>query len=90
MMMIKVCTVMLYFLGTYIVNFHVDIEFWRMPSRRFYVARAADFEEIQKTVKRKKMSLKRKHYVDLTTDTDDTSPQLGRIEDTIKKVHTQK
>ena len=57
-----------------------------MPSRRFYVARAADFEEIQKTVKRKKLSLKRKHYVDLTTDTDDSSPQLGRIEDIVKKV----
>ena len=77
---------MLYFLGTYIINFHIDIKFWRMPSRHFYVARAADFEETHKTVKRKKMSL-RKHCVDLT---DDTSPQLGRIEDTIKKVHTQK
>ena len=54
-------------------------------SRCYYVASAADFEEIQKTVKCKKMSLKRKHYVDLATDADDTSPQLG---DTIKKVHT--
>lgn len=50
------------------------------------MARAADFKEIQKTVKRKKLSLKRKHYVDLTTEADDTSPQLGRIED-IVKVH---
>ena len=53
------------------------------------MARAAEFEEIQKTVKRKKLSLKRKHYVDLTTDNDDTSPQLGKIEDIVKKVHNK-
>ena len=52
------------------------------------MARAAEFEKIQKTVKQKKLSLKRKHYVDLTTDADDTSPQLGRIEDIVKKVRS--
>lgn len=69
----------------------IDIEFWRMPSRRFYVAKIDEFEEIQKTVKRKKLSLKRKsmvgHYVDLTAESDvDNANQLGRIEDIIKKV----
>ncbi len=53
------------------------------------MARAAEFEKIQKTVKQKKLSLKRKHYVDLTTDADNTSPQLGRIEDIVKKVHSK-
>ena len=53
------------------------------------MARAAEFEEMQKTVKRKKLSLKRKHYVDLTTNIDDTSPQWGKIEDIVKKVHNK-
>lgn len=62
-----------------------------MPSRRFYVAKIDDFEEIQKNVKRRKLSLKRKgvvgRYVDLTDDSDNTY-QLGRIEEMIKKVST--
>ena len=69
-----------------------DIEFWRMPSRRFYVAKASDFEELQKTDKRKKLSLKRKStagsHIDLTNEPDDfnDSRQFKKIEDTIKKV----
>ena len=69
----------------------VNIEFWRMPSRRFYVAKFDEFEEIQKTVKCKKLSLKKKsmvgHYVDLTAELDvDSANHLGRIEDIIKNV----
>ena len=73
------------------IHIMVDIEFWRMPSCQFYVAKIDEFEEVQKTVKCKKLSLKRKsmvgHYVDLTAESDvENANQLGRIEDIIKKV----
>lgn len=31
-----------------------------MPSRRFYVARSSDYEELKRTTRRKKLSLKKK------------------------------
>lgn len=62
----------------------------RMPSRRFYVTRIDDFEEIQRTVKRNKLSLKKKsghQSVDQASTSDaDTQQSLSRIEDTMKKV----
>lgn len=67
-----------------------------MPSRRFYVAKISDFEELRKTVKRKKLSLKRNtsigcgHYVDLTAASEsDSRCQLDRIEEIVKKVCTK-
>ena len=61
----------------------VDMEFWRMPSRH---AKIDEYEEIQKAVKHKKLSLKQ-HYVDLTAESDtENTGQLGRIEDAVKKV----
>lgn len=62
-----------------------------MPSRRFYAAKTADFEELRKTVKRKKLSLKRKpvvgRYAESANESEDTdNRQLHKIEDMIKKV----
>ena len=34
--------------ATYLNFMHVDIEFWRMPSRCFYVARSADLKRYRK------------------------------------------
>lgn len=73
---------------------NVDIDFWRTPSRRFYVTKFSDYNEIQKTIKRKKLSLKRKgpigtQYVDLTeSDGASTSQQFDRIEELVKKVRS--
>ena len=78
----------------YVYTCRADIEFWRMPSRRFYVAKVSDFDVIRKSVKRKKLSLKRNttsvsgRYVDLTNESDDHY-QLGRIEEIVKKVCTK-
>ena len=51
------------------------------------MAKLPDFEDVKKTVKRKKLSLKKKptgRYVDQPEDTD--PDQLNKIEDTVKKV----
>ena len=53
------------------------------------MAKVSDYEELRKTVKRKKLSLKRKsHHVDLTNELDDhdDSRQLDKIKETIAKV----
>ena len=69
-----------------------DIDFWRMPSRHFYVAKNSDFEELRKS---KKLSLKRNtsigcgHYVDLTASESDNRCQLDWIEEIVKNVCTK-
>lgn len=80
-----------YLMSLLCILIYVDLEYWKMPSRRFYATKMCDLEEINKTVRRKKLSLKRKgsrrggQYVDLTAESDDTL-QLERIEEMVKKV----
>jgi disulfide oxidoreductase YuzD len=52
-----------------------------MPSRRFYVTKIDDYEDVKKTVKRKRLSLpKKSQFIDLTEDC------LSKVEDMITKV----
>lgn len=70
---------------------NADIEFWKMPSRRFYVAKLSDFEELRKSVQRKKLKLK-KPVVGQFRESDgagisaNSANQLDKIEETVKKV----
>ena len=63
-----------------------------MPSRRFYAAKFSDFEELRKTVKRKRLSLKKRpaeptiNLINEPDNADISSRQLNKIEDIIKKV----
>ena len=34
--------------------FFVNIDYWRAPSRRFYAAKAEEYEEIQERIRRRK------------------------------------
>ena len=54
------------------------------------MAKVPDFEELQRTVKRKKLSLRKKstgRFVDLTDDPENADDRrLSKIEDMVKKV----
>lgn len=68
-----------------------DLEYWKMPSRRLYVARKDEYEEILKAKSRKRLSLKgkkRKFSFALADDrdTDEDTPGIDRVERKLAKV----
>ena len=69
-----------------------DLEYWKSSSRRLYVARQAEYEEIVKQKERMRLSLtlnrKRKTTrVDLTDEDDDD--KMSKIESIIETVSTE-
>ena len=65
------------------------MEYWKTPSRRLYVTRHKDFEEIivkQKDLKRLNLSLTRKRKASHHIETEECSDTLARIKTTVEIV----
>ena len=68
-----------------------DIEYWRAPSRRSYITKLPEYQELGNVIKRKKLSLGRKRgrseYSEVSPDEQSSHfLQLDRIENSMKKV----
>ena len=67
----------------------IDLEYWKMPSRRFYVAKKDEYEDMLRSKNRKRLGLSlgrkkvRAEVIDLTTE---DQYILCRIEESAKKV----
>ena len=66
-----------------------DLEYWKTSSRRLYVAKQEEYNELRKQISKNRLSLGHKRkmvHVDLTDDDDDGSPSQARIDKNIQTV----
>ena len=73
------------------ITFYIptDLEYWKTPSRRLYVAKRGEYDELLKVKDKKRLSLSRKRkfvHVDLTEDDDERNPLMVQIENNIQTV----
>ena len=59
----------------HLCNNTIDLDYWKAPSRRFYIANLADFKEVQKVVGKK---LKRKHTLTAEKKVKSTYEEMSR------------
>lgn len=64
----------------------IDIEYWRVPSRKFYITKFDDYEQLKSIIKRNKLSTRKRYIEDIQSIREDASQQIGRVETNVKKV----
>ena len=63
-----------------------DLEYWRAPSRRLYIVKLAEFEElISKKQHRLRLSLKKKRGGP-STDDEEEDHKIAKLEETVRSV----
>lgn len=65
----------------------IDLEYWKVPSRRFYVCKREEYNDVMKVRSRKRLSLKKKRIpAGDTPISDEEDSGLNRLENKISKV----
>ena len=65
----------------------VDLEYWKMPSRRFYITSRAEFQNLRRTKGRAlSFSRKRKGVFHLDEDEEEDNLSLGHVAQDLEKV----
>ena len=49
-----------YMINSVTSEYFLDIDFWKVPSRKFYIAEREEYQELSGIIKQEKRSLKRK------------------------------
>lgn len=70
----------------------VDLEYWKVPSRKLYVSKKSEYEDVLKVKSRKRLSLNRKkrpvsYFEEHISDEEPTTTGIGRIENKLAKVY---
>lgn len=71
----------------------VDLDYWKVPSRKLYVAKKTEYEDVLKVKSRKRLSLNRKkrpvsYHEERLSDEESTTTGIGRVENKLAKVLT--
>ena len=69
----------------------VDLEYWKVPSRKLYISKKSEYDDVMKVKSRKRLSLNRRKkrpisYEEPLSDEETTATGIHRIESKLNKV----
>ena len=76
------CTMIIVMFGAQRKHFFPDIEYWRTPSRKLYVARFSEYQDLAKRRKRLGLSLGKRR----NEDSSDQEEKVSKLEETVDVV----